>query len=219
MRSVLKLLTDYGLDTIIIATVTTLLTGIIKLPIKKLARKANNSQSITRFITFLPVIIGFGATVLELWLAKGMVPFNDQAFYAQWLSSVSISLAIYAFWEKFLPSKSKILSEAEISDNKLLLEELKQIVDCASPTPIESKATKPIEAATAQEELAVEANSDQRPLTVAESKEDKVILMETAQEELAGEVNNNQIPLPIAESKAEKIILMGRGHVKATKES
>lgn len=43
----------------------------------------------------------------------------------QLLASVSLSLAIYAFWEKFVPSEKKILTEAEIKANKAAVEELK----------------------------------------------------------------------------------------------
>ena len=49
----------------------------------------------------------------------------NRSFYVQWLSSVSLSLAIYAFWEKFVPSEKKILSETELKENKTAVEELK----------------------------------------------------------------------------------------------
>lgn len=114
---IIQLITDYGADTIVIALCTVMFTGLFKIPIKKLAEKAKNSKKITRFVTFLPVIIGFGFTVLSVYLLTKQVSFNKD-FYAQWLMSVSLSLAIYAFGEKFIPSEKKILTEVEIESNK-----------------------------------------------------------------------------------------------------
>lgn len=122
--NIIQLIMDYGLDTFFIALCTVVLTGLFKIPIKKLADKAKNSKKITKFITFLPILFGFGLTVLCTYLLTKQVDFNKD-FYVQWLSSVSLSLAIYAILEKFIPSKRKILSEAEIAANQALIEELK----------------------------------------------------------------------------------------------
>lgn len=121
---IIRLITDYGVDTLVIALCTVVFTGLFKIPIKKLAEKTRNSKKITRFVTFLPIIIGFGLTILSAYLFTKRVSF-DKDFYVQWLSSVSLSLAIYAFWEKFVPSEKKILTEAEVKANKAAVEELK----------------------------------------------------------------------------------------------
>ncbi len=121
---ILQFLSEHGLDTLLIALVTVILTGLLKMPIKKLASKSAKCKKITRFITFMPLFIGFGLTVLMSYLINSIVTF-DETFFAQWLSSVSLSLAIYAFWEKFVPSEKKILSEAEINANKAVVEELR----------------------------------------------------------------------------------------------
>ncbi len=121
---IVQMITDYGVDTLVIALCTVVFTGLFKIPIKKLADKTKNSKKITRFVTFLPILIGFGLTVLCRFLITKEVQF-DRDFYIQWLSAVSISLAIYAFWEKFVPSEKNILSEAEIEANKEIVEELK----------------------------------------------------------------------------------------------
>ena len=118
------MITDYGVDTLVIALCTVVFTGLFKIPIKKLADKTKNSKKITRFVTFLPILIGFGLTVLSTYLFTKQVSFNKD-FYVRWLSSVSLSLAIYAFWEKFVPSEKKILTEAEAKANKTAVEELK----------------------------------------------------------------------------------------------
>lgn len=131
---IIQLITDYGVDTIVIALCTVMFTGLFKIPIKKLAEKAKNSKKITRFVTFLPVIVGFGLTVLSTYLLTKQVSFNKD-FYVQWLTSVSLSLAIYAFGEKFIPSEKKILTEAEIESNKNIVEELKsQLLNTTTDT-------------------------------------------------------------------------------------
>lgn len=121
---IIQMMTDYGIDTLVIALCTVVFTGLFKIPIKKLAEKTKNSKKITRFITFLPIVFGFGLTVLCAYLLTKRIVFN-KSFYVQWLSSVSLSLAIYAFWEKFVPSEKKILSEAEIEANREVVEELR----------------------------------------------------------------------------------------------
>lgn len=121
---IIQLMADYGVDTLVIALCTVVFTGLFKIPIKKLAAKTKNSKKITRFVTFLPIFFGFGLTALSTYLLTKQVNFN-KAFYVQWLSSVSLSLAIYAFWEKFVPSEKKILSEVQIAANKAAVEELK----------------------------------------------------------------------------------------------
>ena len=120
----IQLMTEYGVDTFVIALCTVVFTGLFKIPIKKLADKTKNSKKITRFVTFLPIFFGFGLTALSTYLLTKQVNFIKD-FYVQWLSSVSLSLAIYAFWEKFVSPEKKILSEAEIKSNKAVIDELK----------------------------------------------------------------------------------------------
>lgn len=143
----LQFLSEHGLDTLLIALVTVILTGLIKMPIKKLASKSSKCKKITRFITFLPIVIGFGLTVLYTYLINSKVVF-EQSFFVQWLSAVSLSLAIYAFWEKFVPSEKKILSEAEIQANQTIIEELKNklidTADISSTLPVSEQTMEPV---------------------------------------------------------------------------
>ena len=125
---IVQLIIDFGIDTFIIALLTVILTGLLKIPIKKLAQKTKISKKITRSITFLPIIIGFGLTVLNVYLFTKAVIFNKD-FYVQWLSAVSLSLAIYAFWEKFVPSEKKILTDAEVKANYAAIKSIKAKVD------------------------------------------------------------------------------------------
>lgn len=128
-----ELLSYYELDTVIIAVITMALTALLKIPIKKLAGKTSISKKITRFITFLPLITGFGVTVLSAYLLEGRIDFTKE-FYIQWLSASSLSLALYAFWEKFVPSEKQILSQAEVKANNRVIEQLKSIIDGEAKT-------------------------------------------------------------------------------------
>lgn len=128
MDKLIALLSDDGGITAIAAMATVILTGIIKLPLKKLAEKFTCAKKITRFIVFLPLVTGFGMTTLINFLLTGQSHFDAQ-FFMKWLSAVSLSLAIYAFWEKFVPSEKKFLTETEIQANKEAVEKIKESLE------------------------------------------------------------------------------------------
>lgn len=128
MDKLIALLSDGGGITAIAALATVILTGIIKLPLKKLAEKFTCAKKITRFIVFLPLVTGFGMTTLINFLLTGQSHFDAQ-FFMKWLSAVSLSLAIYAFWEKFVPSEKKFLTETEIQANKEAVEKIKESLE------------------------------------------------------------------------------------------
>ena len=65
----IELITKYGLETVALALIINLLTGVIKLPIKKLATRLKDSSKLTRFIVFLPILLGFGITCLYRYLS------------------------------------------------------------------------------------------------------------------------------------------------------
>ncbi len=127
MSEVFEFINHYKLDMVLCAILVTLLTGLLKLPIKKLAGKMQNGKRITKYITFMPIILGFGITVLYTYLATGSIEF-EQLFFTRWFSTVSLSLAIYAFWEKFVPSEKRILTDAEITANRIKLRELETML-------------------------------------------------------------------------------------------
>ena len=128
MDKLIALLSDDGGITAIAALATVILTGIIKLPLKKLAEKFTCAKKITRFIVFLPLVTGFGMTTLINFLLTGQSHFDAQ-FFMKLLSAVSLSLAIYAFWEKFVPSEKKFLTETEIQANKEAVEKIKESLE------------------------------------------------------------------------------------------
>ena len=119
-----ELITTYGMNRIILAECICIATGLLKLPVKKFAAKCAVPEKITKYITFLPVILGGGFTAVYYLIMKQPVIF-DGKYVALWLSSSSLSLAIYAFIEKFFP-KRQVITSQEILENSELIETLEE---------------------------------------------------------------------------------------------
>ena len=164
---VIEWIVNSKLDSVVIAIITSLLTGIIKIPIKKLAQKTTVSEKITKFITFLPLVFAFGITVLRFYFFQKEIVFNE-TFYTKWLSAASFSLAIYAFWEKFVPSEKKVLSKAEINANSDLIEEIKMVLNTNKVTASYEDADKI--------ELSDNSDNNSEKNKLAQSKTKKIIL-------------------------------------------
>ena len=73
-----ELVQNYGLDSVLIATAVCILTGLIKIPIKRLALKAKDSSKYTKYITFLPLLLGFGVTALYEYIMTKTVSFAGE---------------------------------------------------------------------------------------------------------------------------------------------
>lgn len=131
--TITELVQNYGLDSVLIAAAVCILTGLVKMPIKRLAAKTKDSSKYTKYITFLPLLLGFGVTALYEYIMTKTVSFAGE-FITLWLTSSSLSLAIYAFIEKFIPSKKKILSAEEIRQNEEMLDSLKSIFTAGNPS-------------------------------------------------------------------------------------
>ena len=128
MEEIIEIIKTYGIETVLIALVINILTGIIKTPIKKVCKGLNNSKNITRFIVFLPIIIGFGVTYLYKYYFD--VCLFDKEFLTAWLTSTSLSLTFYAVFEKIIPNNSKNnVFETEIKPTQLVLEEIIDITN------------------------------------------------------------------------------------------
>lgn len=151
-EQILKMISTYGVETLVIALAINILTGLFKLPIKALAKKMKNGSNLTRWIVFLPIILGAGLTYGYGYLKTGVWSFNDSEITV-WLSASSLSLSIYAILEKMFPSKRKILEEHEIEENKKLIETIKTITQTTS---VELESTSPIGDVNAVNELEVE---------------------------------------------------------------
>ena len=98
---------------IFLAFLNNILTALIKLPIKKLS----TNKKITRFITFLPIVIGLTIALLYVYLKNKQIVFNEELLN-MWFNNSSFSLALYAFEEKFLFNSEAKDYEKEINDNQ-----------------------------------------------------------------------------------------------------
>ncbi|MDE6104963.1 MAG: hypothetical protein K2G38_04710 [Clostridia bacterium] len=125
---VCKMAAEYGLDTLLIAAIIVVFTGVVKIPIKRLAQKTKSGKKFTKFITLIPIVSGFGITALVSFVLTHEVKLG-QAFIRQWLAAVSLSLAIYAFWEKFAPSKKAALLGKELEESKSILDRIKSVFE------------------------------------------------------------------------------------------
>lgn len=128
MEQIIEIITKYGLETVIIALIINLLTGLIKMPIKALASRAKESSKITRFIVFLPILLGFGITYCYFQFILKSFAF-DRVFITQWITSSSLSLTFYAIFEKIFPKRKKILTSKEIEESEKAIEEVSEIVE------------------------------------------------------------------------------------------
>ena len=100
MDVIVDLVNKYGLNTVILALIINVLTSIFKLPIKR----KTDDKNITRFIVFMPIVLGFIVTYLfELIIYKEVI-FN-QEFMNLFIRSTSLSLSFYAIVEKLFQSK------------------------------------------------------------------------------------------------------------------
>lgn len=123
MEEIVNVITGYKLECVLMAILICILTAVLKLPIKKLASKLENSQKLTRFIVFMPLVLGFGVNALfYLLLNKPLVIDGD--YVTSWLSATSISLALYAVIEKMFPKKEKVLTAEEVTKNKNKIEQI-----------------------------------------------------------------------------------------------
>ena len=155
--TITELVQNYGLDSVLIAAAVCILTGHVKMPIKSLAAKTKDSSKYTKYITFLPLLLGFGVTALYEYLMTKTVSFTGE-FITLWLTSSSLSLAIYAFIEKFIPSKKKVLSAEEIRQNEEMIGSIKSILT----------ADKPSEEAEESAAIVSEVNEEKQDLEGAE---------------------------------------------------
>lgn len=133
-EQILEMISMYGFETLTIALAINILTGIVKLPIKAIARKMKDGTTLTRWIVFLPVILAAGLTYGYARLKTGNWVFGDSEITI-WLTASSLSLSIYAILEKMFPSKRKILEKHEVDENKKLIETIKVIANNSGIEP------------------------------------------------------------------------------------
>lgn len=144
-EKILQMIMENGLEAVVLALGINVFTGLIKMPIKGWSKRLADGTKLTRYLVFLPVFIGFVLTLAYAKVVYGSVDVNRK-FVALWVSSSSLSLTFYAFWEKLFPTKDKILKEYEIEENKKLLEELRILAGLnAEGTENEAPKAEPTE--------------------------------------------------------------------------
>lgn len=124
MEEILKQIAINGLPMVFLGIVNNLLTTLIKWPIKRIMKKSNHSFKYTRYITFLPVILGLLIAFAYVYLKQNTFSFNTLVLNA-WIKNATISLSLYAFEEKFLMSNAQMLTKDEIEENKKVLQTIK----------------------------------------------------------------------------------------------
>ena len=144
MEQILEMITTYGLETVLIGLFVNLLTGVVKKPIKSLSYKLKDYTKVTRFIVFLPIVFSFLLSYLYVRFVIGTFNF-DRQFITMWLTSCSLSLSFYAIFEKFVPSKKKMLTDCEIKTSEKILTAIKQFVEQGlSNETVEKVSDKPL---------------------------------------------------------------------------
>ena len=162
MEQILEMITTYGLETVVIAILTNVSTGLAKMPIKSLASKLKDYTRVTRFIVFLPILFGFLFSFVYERFIVGVFNF-DREFITMWLTSSSLSLTFYAIFEKIFPSKKKILSDCEIKTSETILENIKQLLEKTLQNDVIKGDLK-------------ETSTESKCVTEEEVKDNKIIL-------------------------------------------
>ena len=135
---IIELIIEYGLETIILALIINVVTTILKIPIKRYAKKLTDSKKLTRFIVFIPILIGFLITLIYSYLCKNEI-LIDKELLKLYTTSTSLSLSFYAIYEKLVYKKTSNNVEVEASlglinmlnevireDNKIILTKKKE---------------------------------------------------------------------------------------------
>lgn len=102
MEEILNIVRTYGADAVVLAIIINVLTGFLKIPIKRAAPKMERRGfDIKKYITFIPIALG----VILASLANGLIfecgVFWNERVTVLALSASSLSLSIYAVLEKF----------------------------------------------------------------------------------------------------------------------
>lgn len=108
---------------------------------RAIAKKMEDGSKLTKYLVFLPLLWGLVLTLAYVKVRTGAVTWN-KTFVTLWLTSSSLSLTLYAIFEKLFPSKAKILKDYEISANKKLIEEIRALTGVNSETSKETKKQK-----------------------------------------------------------------------------
>lgn len=104
-EQILSILSSYGADVIMLALLINFITGIVKIPIKSYADK--KGANVGKYLTLIPILLGFGFAFLYQFFACGWGNITAEAVFSKGVSCASLSLALYAVFEKFFPKNSR----------------------------------------------------------------------------------------------------------------
>ena len=121
MQEVIKIVSENNLETVIIALLVNVITAVVKIPLK---RNSGKVKKYTGYIVFIPIAISLILALTYQYLTTKTLSFN-QSVITTWLTSASVSLAIYAVIEKVIPKNYVYLTEEEQALNLAVIEKLK----------------------------------------------------------------------------------------------
>ncbi len=157
MQTVLNFITNYGLETVILAVAVNLLTAIIKIPIKKVAN-LGGVKKYTGFIVFIPIILSFILAVTFESFKNQTFTLNE-AVLTTTINVASLSLAIYAVIEKVIPKNYVYMTKEELAENSAVIQKLKRSIEAEteqSSSIINEEINK--ETTTANEVIVLKGN-------------------------------------------------------------
>ena len=172
-EKILQIITTYGLEAVVIALAVNVLVGVMKLPIKALAKKMEDGTNLTKFLVFLPVLTSAGLTLIYGYAQTGKWTVDEKSI-TLCLTAASLSLSFYAIFEKLIPSKRKILEKYEIEENKKLIETIKNIANAdtavLSEKPVEEVGATVVEECAEKEHFVPEVAQESNEMVVARKR-------------------------------------------------
>ncbi len=137
--SIIRLLAEYKVESIFLALLINVLTGLVKKPIKHFAKKKQSHERITRFIVLLPLLIGFIVDLSYSFLSKEYI-IVDSVFINFYIKTTSLSLSFYAIYEKLFSLKVNKKCGVDISKQILL-----ELDKCFNSVSLDEKAKSLLE--------------------------------------------------------------------------
>lgn len=158
-EQILSILSSYGADVIMLALLINFITGIVKIPIKSYADK--KGASVGKYLTLIPILLGFGFAFLYQFLACGWENITAEAVFSKGVSCASLSLALYAVFEKFFPKNSRRedpggSENAKLSENEGKVQEIEKATDASI-----ADVTQPNDTSTKEEKQDSDSTEEQ----------------------------------------------------------
>jgi hypothetical protein len=167
------MLSAYGTEVIVIALLINILTGLLKLPIKAYGKK--KGADVGKYISLIPVVSGFGGAFAYKYLTAGADAVRLDEVFALAVSCASLSLALFAVFEKFFP---KVKDSAALQENKQIIADAGGIIsrlqgllpnkDAVIEEPVQS-AKSPDTVSATDQTAAVAAEREASPETAQAS--------------------------------------------------